>query len=179
MFMRSFIEVMTTIKTQIVLQNTQQKKLDSDLSNHNHQVLYNEAEKKLIHHVVGTQNNISTKKTLYDWGNNLLIGTNHTRWTPRYKEEHETHKKAREKYKDVKEDHIIGHSQGGAHTHELLNDFKDARGHTFNTAPNNGILGVTKTNPRENTYRVALNPVSLNSIGKLKNHKTIYNNQLT
>jgi len=149
-------------------------KLDGDLSNENHQILYNDAQKKLIHHVVGTQNT-SFKKGAYDWAHNIAIGLNHTRSTPRYKEEYDTHKKAVEKYKP-EQDHIISHSQGGAHTHELLKDFNKAMGHTFNSAPTNGIFGIPKNNPRENKYRVALDPVSLNNLGLLTNQKTIYRN---
>jgi hypothetical protein len=142
------------------------------LSNHNHAVLYNKNKNKLVHLINGTQNSISTGKTLYDWGNNLLIGTNHTRLTPRFHEEHDVHKKAVEKYKP-KEDYIAGHSQGGSHTHELLKGKKGAKGITLNSAPTRGLFNTSKPEKNETKYRVASDPVSLNDIGLMKSQKTI------
>jgi hypothetical protein len=135
--------------------------LDQELSNNNHQIYYNKNEKKLIHNINGTQNK-EVKKSLYDWGNNLLIGLGHGKYTPRYSEEYQTHKKARDKYKDITSDNIIGHSQAGWHTSELLNHFHDAKGITFNRAT--PILGNINNNKNETKIKTKWDPISLRDI---------------
>jgi hypothetical protein len=151
-------------------------KIDGDLSNRDHQILYNDEQKKMVHVITGTRNDLGIKKAAYDWANNAMIATNHTRASPRFNDEYNIHKKARDKYSDLKHDHIVGHSQGGGHTSELLKDFRDATGTTLNRAT--PTIGYTTDSKNLNKYRVALDPVSMRDLGLKSNKRTIFENPI-
>jgi hypothetical protein len=144
--------------------------LDGQLSNKHHQILYNKAQDKLIHNVVGTQDN-------KDWYNNIKIGIALGKHTDRYKEEKRTHEEAIKKYKPI-DTTVVGHSQGGYHAGELAKDFKGLKAITYNKAT--PIVGKSEPDSKHEThYKTLFDPVSIKKIPYLeRSTKYIYSNPL-
>ena len=143
-------------------------KLDSDLSNHNHQIYYNQKENKLLHNINGTQN-------IQDWKTNLYVGLGGGKNTDRYREESDTHKKARDKYGNA-DTTITGHSQGGYHASQLAKDFNGTKAITYNKAA--AIVGSKDSGDArgETHHRTLLDPVSAKTFDFMNLKNTIYTN---